>query len=89
MTGVAPLPSYGGVFLDDRGDERSLRVSWHHDAGAAGLVVLSLWRGEACVGTFRLEASEVASLVAALQAGLQAELQAGLVPATSRHDRAC
>ena len=33
----------GRVFLDARGGDRALRVSWHHEAG---VVVLSLWRGE-------------------------------------------
>jgi len=88
MARVLRLPTNGGVFLDDRGGERSLRVSWHtaegqddEDDGADALVVLSLWRGEVCAATFRLEASEVAGLIEALQAGL-----GGSAP---RHDRAC
>jgi len=77
VTGVLPLPTHGGVFLDARGDNRSLRVSWHHDAGEAGLVVLSLWRGGACVATFRLAADEVEALVEALTAGVEHDVATG------------
>jgi hypothetical protein len=59
----APLPSRGEVFLDARGDDRSMRVSWHPEAG---LVVLSLWRGNVCAASFRLAAEEVPALVSAL-----------------------
>ena len=83
MPGVLPLPTHGGVFLDDRGEERSLRVTWHHDHGFDGIVVLSLWRGGECVGTFRLEADEVEGLIAALRSGQVHD------PGAARHDRAC
>lgn len=69
MNSVSPLPATGEVFLDERGAERSLRVSWHHETG---VVVLSLWRGSTCAGTFRLEAAEVPALVETLRAGLDA-----------------
>jgi hypothetical protein len=55
------------VFLDPRGDDRSLRVTWHHDRQ---LVVLSLWRDNVCAGTFRLAADEVPDLIAMLRRGL-------------------
>ena len=84
MAGVLPLPTHGGVFLDDRGDERSLRVSWHPEEGPDGMVVLSLWRADVCVATFRLESTEVPSLIRALQAGVDAGTDPDL-----RHDRAC
>ena len=77
MTGVSPLPATGEVFLDERGGERSLRVSWHDETG---LVVLSLWRGPMCVGTFRLETHEVPALVETLRAGLD-----GAYADTRRH----
>ena len=67
MHATSHLPAAGEVFLDARGDRRALRVSWH---GEAGLVVLSLWRESACVGTFRLAVEEVPALVEALRAGL-------------------
>jgi hypothetical protein len=66
MTSPSPLPAFGEVFLDDRGADRSLRVSWHHEVG---VVVLSLWRDGVCVGSFRLDADEVPELVEVLQAG--------------------
>jgi hypothetical protein len=64
---VTALPARGEVFVDQRGTERALRVSWHPEAG---LVVLSLWRECRCVGTFRLEAEEVPAFVNALVTGL-------------------
>ena len=45
------VPRAREVFLDPRGDDRSLRVTWHQEAQ---LVVLSLWRDNVCAGTFRL-----------------------------------
>src|SRR5690606_9567812 len=45
--------------VDERG--ALLRASWHHDHG---FVNVSLWRGETCVETFRLEPTEAARLVA-------------------------
>ena len=60
-------PRTGTVFLDPRGEDRSLRVTWHHDQQ---LVVLSLWRDNVCAGTFRLAADEVPDLIALLRRGL-------------------
>jgi hypothetical protein len=67
MTAVRPLPQLGSIHLDARGAERVLRVSWHTESE---LVVLSLWRENVCVATFRLGADEVADLISVLQAGL-------------------
>ena len=67
MNPVTPLPVAGEAFLDARGDGRALRVSWH---GEAGVVVLSLWSGSRCRGTFRLPAEDVPALIEALRAGL-------------------
>jgi len=58
----------GEVFLDARGNGRALRLTWHHEAQ---LVVLSLWRGDACAGTFRLALADVDSFVDALVDGLR------------------
>ena len=66
-TSVVPLPSRGDVFLDARGTTRGMRVSWHHDQG---LVVVSLWRTDTCVGTLRLPREEVPRLISALAEGL-------------------
>jgi hypothetical protein len=63
-------PTRGEVFLDPRGGDRSLRVSWHGDRG---VVVLSLWRGSVCAGSFRLEAEELPRFIRALADGLPAE----------------
>jgi len=60
-------PRTGAVFLDPRGEDRSLRVTWHQEAQ---LVVLSLWRDNVCAGTFRLAADEVPDLIALLRQGL-------------------
>ena len=51
MPAGRPLPEVGSVFLDARGDDRALRVSWHSEAD---LVVLSLWRDNVCTASFRL-----------------------------------
>ncbi len=67
MGRIVALPARGEVVTDVRGDGRAVRVSWHHEAG---LVVLSLWHGELCVGTVRVAAEDVPSLVTALTQGL-------------------
>ncbi|MCW2782210.1 MAG: hypothetical protein JWR35_2659 [Marmoricola sp.] len=67
MTAVAPVPEGVEYFLDARGDERALRIHWHHDAD---LVVLSMWRGHQCVSSFRLAIDEVPELIEALREGL-------------------
>jgi hypothetical protein len=68
----SPLPSTGEVFLDARGDGRSLRVSWHPEAD---MVVLSLWREATCAGTFRLRIDEVPSLIEVLSGGLRSSYE--------------
>ncbi len=69
MSAVTPSPPGAEFFLDTRGGARSLRVRWHH---RDGLVVLSLWRGRECTGTFRLPVDEVPALIDLLRAGLDA-----------------
>ena len=64
---MLPLPNRGEVFLDPRGEGRSLRVSWHRDRST---LVLSLWQLGQCRATFRLATEEVPDLVRALVAGL-------------------
>ena len=49
--------------MPPRDDDRTLRVSYHADRGT---VVMSLWSGAACRGTFRLAADEVERLIAVL-----------------------
>ena len=67
MATARPLPATGEVFLDARGADRVLRVSWHYDDD---LVVLSLWRDNVCTGSFRLTVDEVPDLIALLRGGL-------------------
>lgn len=69
MAAVSPLLPGAEFFLDTRGGARSLRVRWHH---SDGLVLLSLWRGGECTGTFRLAIDEVPVMIDALRAGLDA-----------------
>jgi hypothetical protein len=67
VSAVRPLPETGSIFLDARGGDRALRVSWHEEAG---LVVLSLWRANVCAGSFRLGIDEVPALIEMLRTGL-------------------
>jgi hypothetical protein len=67
MHPVKPLPATGEVFLDARGSGRALRVSWHAEAD---VIVLSLWHGDTCTGSFRLPAADVPDLIDALRDGL-------------------
>ena len=67
MSAARPLPAVGSIFLDARGGERALRVSWHSEAD---LVVISLWRENVCSGTFRLGVDEVPALIDMLRTGL-------------------
>jgi hypothetical protein len=63
MPGVTPLPRQGDVFFDSRGPDRTLRISRHPDAG---VIVLSIWNGGVCQGTFRLPADQVATFAEAV-----------------------
>ncbi len=68
MTAVV-LPVHGRWAWDARGDGRAVRVSSHAESG---LVNLSLWREDTCVGTARLRPEDVAELVTGLTEGLAA-----------------
>ena len=76
MATARPLPETGSVFLDARGGDRALRVSWHAEAG---LVVLSLWHGNVCGASFRLAVDEVPDLIETLRAGLDQAYAESLV----------
>ena len=67
MATARPLPAAGEIFLDARGGDRALRVSWHHESD---LVVLSLWRDNVCAGSFRLAVDDVPTLIDLLRSGL-------------------
>ncbi|HEX4817891.1 MAG TPA: hypothetical protein VFV66_34545, partial [Nonomuraea sp.] len=79
MSEVVPLPSFGEVFFDARGQERCLRVTWHE-----GTLVLSLWRGEMCTASFRMPMEDVGRLLDTLDEGY-AEAT-GEQPAVPAHD---
>ena len=80
MAAARPLPEAGSIFLDARGGDRALRVTWHHEAG---LVVLSLWRDNVCAGSFRLAVDEVPELIEMLRAGLDRAYDVALDPAAA------
>ena len=67
MERVSPIPQQVGVFFDPRDEGRFLRVSFHPEAD---VFVLSWWRDETCLGTFRLAADEAPRLIHALTTGL-------------------
>ena len=57
------MPSFGDLFTDLRGDDRTMRVSYHPDRGA---VVVSLWSGTVCRGSFRMPVDDVRKLTTLL-----------------------
>jgi hypothetical protein len=67
MAEVIAFPARGDVFFDLRGDNRTLRVSWHPELK---LAVLSLWRDGHCTATFRMPVDDVPQLVSVLVEGL-------------------
>ena len=68
-------------FSDARSPVRRLAVSAHPDLG---ILVLSLWQGDTCTGTFRLPMREGARAVSTLAHGMVAGLaEPGSSPATS------
>ena len=54
-------------FADARG--RSLKATWHAEAG---LVVLSLWESDHCVGTFQLPVADAPQLMVLLAEAVKA-----------------
>jgi hypothetical protein len=63
MGEVLPMPNVGDIFHDLRGDDRTMRVSYHQDRG---VVVVSLWAATVCRGSFRLAGDDVGRLGAFL-----------------------
>jgi hypothetical protein len=69
MGDVHPFPNRGSVFVDARGEQRTMRVACHQNEG---LVVISLWAAGVCRASFRLPAalaSEMAEVLAACGGG--------------------
>ncbi|MFC6021996.1 hypothetical protein ACFP2T_38265 [Plantactinospora solaniradicis] len=63
MSEVLPMPSFGDLFTDTRGGDRTMRVSYHDERGT---VVVSLWLGPVCRGSFRLAVGDVRRLATTL-----------------------
>ena len=64
---VLPLPARGRWVWDARDKARAVRVATHDEVG---LLNLSMWRDDLCVGTVKLRPDEAADLVGALTEGL-------------------
>jgi hypothetical protein len=79
MATARPLPQTGSIYLDARGGDRALRVSWHPETD---VVVLSLWRENVCAGSFRLAVDDVPDFIEVLRTGLDRAYAAAL---TRRH----
>ena len=73
---VLPLPARGRWVWDARDKARAVRVATHDEVG---LLNLSVWRDQLCVGTVKLRPDEVVDLVGALTEGL-AQLAADRTP---------
>jgi hypothetical protein len=71
---VTPLPRVGDVFTDAHDPSRTCRISWHP---SDGVFVLSIWHGERCAGTFRLQRDQLPAFVSTLVAPLAGEKQIG------------
>jgi hypothetical protein len=56
---LPPVPRIGDLFIDARGDGRTMRVSLHPERGIA---VLSLWAGNTCRASFQLPLEDAARL---------------------------
>lgn len=68
MGELLPMPRAGDLFADARGDDRTMRVSWHAEADT---VVVSLWAGRTCRASFRLPAADVPRLIETLTAAVR------------------
>jgi hypothetical protein len=63
MGEVRPLPRAGEVFVDIRGEERTMRITHHDDLG---VVVISLWVSGLCRASFRLSLDDAPEVIAML-----------------------
>jgi hypothetical protein len=57
------MPAVGDLFTDIRGGQRTMRVSYHGDRG---VLVVSLWAGTVCRGSFQMAADNVSKLIGIL-----------------------
>ena len=63
MGELLPMPKAGDVFIDVRGDDRTMRISRYDDQG---VVVVSIWAERVCRASFRLPLEDVPRMLAAL-----------------------
>ena len=59
MADLLPLPRLGELFVDARGEGRTMRVSLHPERG---LAVFSIWTGLSCRASFQLPLDEAIRL---------------------------
>ena len=57
------LPTNGGTYLDARGGDRYLRMTWH---AAHNVFIVSIWRDGRCAATFQLDRAMSADVVSDL-----------------------
>lgn len=67
MTGDRARAASGDVFIDVRDGSRAVRVSTHRDGD---IVVFSVWRGNTCTASFRLDQGDIPALIDSLVRGL-------------------
>ena len=60
---VTVLPHHGGIHVDPNHPDHILRVAAHPDAG---IVVVSIWRGDYCVVTHEVPMADVPDVIATL-----------------------
>jgi hypothetical protein len=67
---LTPVPRVGDLFIDARGDDRTMRVSLHPERSIA---VVSLWSSNTCRASFQLpleDAGRLAELLAPVDAAV-------------------
>ena len=69
------MPAVGDLFTDIRGGQRTMRVSYHGDRG---VLVVSLWAGTVCRGSFQMAADNVGQLIEMLS-----EIESAAAPAST------
>lgn len=61
------MPRVSEVFADVRGDDRTMRISLHRDRNRdPSTVVVSLWLGPLCRGSFRMAPDDLDRMIATL-----------------------
>jgi hypothetical protein len=84
MGEVLPMPTIGDLFTDVRGGDRTMRVSYHGDRD---VIVVSLWVGTWCRGSFRMAAGDVSKLISTLTE-IRLSVDSASSPGPQRRDSA-